>query len=242
MRSGNEGMTLLAQGPDSAESNPSRIARLVRTPEGQGLAISREDSVEAWQLHRQDGTLHCVNRFPKAQLLSILDYGKLLALYNDGNDTPKITLFDTLQAKSVASVDIPALVMLFCLPFGESHTLIGITATHQILRIKIRESLSQGKHQYELVTLPLASLPYQKPIVLVTAIDPMAWSRSTKSQNERAHDILMSLSDDGELVFWYYDELTKPNRWLRTGRVRTGRTGYRHACCSSAKKTALGIL
>ena len=70
----------------------------------------------------------------------------------------------------------------------------------------------------------------------------MGWSKAARSQERRAHDTLMSLSDSGELVFWCYDEHARPEQWLRSGRVRTGRSGYRLASCSSAKKTALGII
>lgn len=242
MRSGSEGMDLLAQGPESAESNPSRIARLIRTPEGQGLAIMRETSVEVWQLHTRDGSLRCLNTFPSAQLVSVLNFGRLIVLYTNEDESPRITLYESSMATALASEAVPPLTTLNCLPFDESNTLIGITATHSILRIKIIANASEGGQSYGLAVLPPVNLPYSSPLILVVAIDPMAWSKPAKRQDQRPHDILMSLSEDGELVFWLFDESAKPSQWLRSGQVRTGKTGYRLACCSSAKKTALGML
>lgn len=78
------------------------------------------------------------------------------------------------------------------------------------------------------------------------------------------HDVLLSVSECGELAFWVPEAYTNSNLvngndndignggkangaggvgssgWRCTGRVRTGRRGFNRARCSSAKKTALG--
>ena len=55
------------------------------------------------------------------------------------------------------------------------------------------------------------------------------------------HDVLLSVSEDGELAFWV-PETNGKTGWRCTGKVRTGRTGFRKVRCSSAKKTALSKL
>ena len=55
------------------------------------------------------------------------------------------------------------------------------------------------------------------------------------------HDVLLSVSEDGELAFWV-PETNRKIGWRCTGKVRTYRTGFRKVRCSSAKKTALSKL
>ena len=52
------------------------------------------------------------------------------------------------------------------------------------------------------------------------------------------HDVLLSVSEDGELAFWV-PEANGKTGWRCTRKVRTYRTGFRKVRCSSAKKTAL---
>lgn len=68
----------------------------------------------------------------------------------------------------------------------------------------------------------------------------MAWS-GEKEWSE--HDVLLSVSEEGELAFWMLDESAESagNPWRCTERVRTGRKGFCRARCSSAKKSALGM-
>lgn len=68
------------------------------------------------------------------------------------------------------------------------------------------------------------------------------------------HDVLLSVTECGELAFWVPEayaglrgdkQVNGPGEgtgWRCTGRVRTERTGFNRARCSSAKKTALGML
>jgi hypothetical protein len=61
-------------------------------------------------------------------------------------------------------------------------------------------------------------------------------------------DVLLSVTECGELAFWVPEAYTgsrgpgEGTGWRCTGRVRTERTGFNRARCSSAKKTALGML
>lgn len=124
-----------------------------------------------------------------------------------------------------------------------------------------------------------ASCPHLDPIKKIIPVDPMAWgwswdhhdvlsfppsspylhSRSRLSKNRRngrgaweEHDVLLSVSEFGELRFWVPSAGLSATReangsnvagggWRCTGRVRTERRGFNRARCSSAKKTALGL-
>jgi hypothetical protein len=66
----------------------------------------------------------------------------------------------------------------------------------------------------------------------------MAWSGSNDFSE---HDALLSVSHEGELAFWTLDENLK-SPWRCTGNVKTGRTGFTRVSCSSAKKSALGVI
>ncbi len=96
---------------------------------------------------------------------------------------------------------------------------------------------------------------------MILPVDPMAWVGQLGSGTRGTsleHDVLLSVSDDGELAFWVpgddSGERTKAvdghsanvlngagtSGWACTGKVRTGRKGVRIAGCSSAKKSVLG--
>jgi hypothetical protein len=71
---------------------------------------------------------------------------------------------------------------------------------------------------------------------MILQVDPMARSSSV---DWAEHDTLLSVSECGELAFW---EGLSAAEWRCTGKVKTGRTGFRMARCSSAKKSALSEL
>lgn len=97
----------------------------------------------------------------------------------------------------------------------------------------------------------------KESLAFILPVDPMAWSGSPTSAigpgggpgpgggrrgqttTAVAHDVLLSVSKDGELTFWVPEEGTGGG-WRVTGRVRTGRRGIRMVRCSSAKKSVLG--
>lgn len=98
----------------------------------------------------------------------------------------------------------------------------------------------------------------------------VTWSDSVNQTEARKgrggweeHDVLLSVSECGELAFWVPQAYVNANvngingtngqlngktshspgggGWRCTGRVRTERKGFNRARCSSAKKTALGV-
>lgn len=96
---------------------------------------------------------------------------------------------------------------------------------------------------------------------MILPVDPMAWvgqyGLSSAGSASQDHDVLLSVSEDGELAFWVPEGhavnapagpvnlesngITKTEAaWKCTGKVRTGRKGLTMARCSSAKKSVLG--
>ncbi|EJD03819.1 uncharacterized protein FOMMEDRAFT_106015 [Fomitiporia mediterranea MF3/22] len=236
---GKRGMVLLSQGPDFNESETSKILRFVRTPEGLGFAIIREHFVEAWNLHSKISDMKCLGRWPNADLVTVLDRGRRIALYSEIGEDPTLTVHQCSAPTYTSTVSVERLTSLFCLPSGSSNSIIGITPSYQIIQIRIIP-VDQGRNRsFELRSLPPTHLPTSDTLSLVIPVDPMAWSNANAPTNGREHDILLSISDGGELAFWSFADDNGQINWKCTGRVRTGKAGYRLARCSSAKKTAL---
>ena len=126
-------------------------------------------------------------------------------------------------------MNIPGLESLFTVPTaGGGERVLGVSADFRIFQFKATEKdhlTLVGEHK-----LPLAYPPR-----FILPVDPMAW---TWSRDSTAHDILLSISANGEIAFWVPEAQTA-NGWRCTGKVRTNRTGFRKVRCSSAKKTAL---
>jgi len=114
--------------------------------------------------------------------------------------------------------------------------------------------------------LPLGDHEYPN-LKFIVPVDPMGWTdlyhTGADTPNQGQADALLSVNEDGELVFWApedqlspsssrsdsrskvreeIDPMPKPNQpfWKRTGTVRTGRKGLRIVACSSTKKSVLG--
>lgn len=235
---GENGMKLLAQGPDVEESGDSKVVRYVRTPDGRGLGIVREDAVESWHLCTKSNELRCVGKINSADLVAVLAQGELLVSYTDSESTPMLSLFQAPFSSPASSISVPRLLSIFSLPASDASTiLIGITASCLVVRIEVSSSKQSSPF---LTLLPPTTLPLSKPLSLIIPVDPMAWSYSKGIRREQRHDVLLSISEDGDLAFWAFDNDDRHCEWVCSGLVRTGRSGYRLARCSSAKKTALG--
>lgn len=235
---GQEGLTLLAQGPDMNESEPSRIHNFVRTPEGRGLGIVREDSVESWHLEIGSTEMKRVGKWQRANLVVVLDHGRRIALYTETDQGSTLTLHQALPSAPSITTPVPRMGSLFSLPSSDESTfLIGIAVDLSIIRIRV-SPLSIGPPS--LTVLESTTLTSSKPLRLVIPVDPMAWSYSKGADRGRAHDVILSIDEEGELAFWTFDLDGLHQKWNCTGRVATGRRGYRAARCSSAKKSVLG--
>lgn len=171
-----------------------------------------------------------------------------------------------LHGKISATLVVPDFVFLFTLPSSSVNNeqsdktfLVGITSEHTIVLISIdysQHSSPTAKSNSILSVHSQTRLPLDTPPKLILPVDPMAWVTDYHTgsyNNTQEHDVLLSISEDGELAFWVPgDDMfangvrpsttnvvdSKPN-WRCTGRVRTGRRGFNRAACSSAKKSVL---
>ncbi|OBZ78887.1 Regulator of V-ATPase in vacuolar membrane protein 1 [Grifola frondosa] len=227
-----DGLKLLARGieqrPIDAEEVRSEIMRFVRTPDGEGVGVLRADgSGETWGVGARSKLVRRgrwkANGQAAAEHLVVLGGGKHFVTYSSS------TL--TLHSTPPVSLTIPPILSLFSLPstrYSMQPAIVGITTSHTVLVF----SLSLSPDSPSFVLLSNVSLPLSRPPKLILPVDPMAWSGHYGNgihSTSDAHDVLLSVSEEGELAFWC------------TGRVRTGRTGLRMAGCSSAKKSVLVV-
>jgi hypothetical protein len=130
---------------------------------------------------------------------------------------------DGILTSSETTLPLPPINSLFSLPSKDGHeTIVGITADFSIVQVHV-----PGLTLYAHDTLPI---PTPK---MILPVDPMAWGLR---REWATHDVLLSVSEFGELAFWVPDE---SSAWRCTGSVKTHRVGISKARCSSAKKTAL---
>lgn len=154
--------------------------------------------------------------------------GTLVATYSSDNSML------TLHSTPPSVLRLPRVTFLFSTPSRREHeSIVALTEDKFIFHIHI-----SGSPHPTLVVFSFNSLPLCHAPKLLIAVDPMAWSRSSTLKE---FDDLLSVSDDGELCFWTFEH-GKNSGWRRTGRVRTGRSGFKMARCSSAKKSVLGIV
>jgi hypothetical protein len=230
------GLTFVARGPDSHKCSSSNILTFTRSPEGRGLAVVREDAIETWHIRAGSHEMRYIHCWPSADRVIVLEFGKRVVLY----DVQASTL--TLRSKTAsASVNVPPLVSLFSLLPTRTHVpIIGVTADKAI--VHIHASLADAPEPT--ITLQYqTNLPLDHPPKSIVAVDPMAWSYTNVYERDRDHDVLLSISEEGELAFWRFDEHAFPAAaWSCTGKVRTGKGGFRLASCSSNKKSVLGML
>lgn len=169
----------------------------------------------------------------------------------------------TLHTSPPATLQVASVTSLFALPppsHSDPHrTLIGITASYTVVAI---HAVISGPTP-ALSLLSESTLPLPAPPKMILPVDPMAWvgqyGMGTRGVAQ-AHDVLLSVSEDGELAFWVPEgglgDRSDPAAngkvngargregqkvsWRCTGKVRTGRKGLSMARCSSAKKSVLG--
>jgi len=129
---------------------------------------------------------------------------------------------------------LPHISALFSVPSRSEHeSIIGVTEEKSISHIYISSGPNPSLLLHSRGALPLAQTPK-----FLLPVDPMAWSRTTTSEE---YDQLLSISEDGELCFWVL-EYGRCVGWICSGRVRTRRRNFTKARCSSAKKSALGTV
>ena len=197
----------------------------------------------------------------------------------------RISSILTLHSHPLSTLKIPAVESLFTAVINEQTYILGITPDYLIVQVlanlpdisptsppspsSILPSYPTTQASLELTSvtkLPIGDHEYPN-LKFITPVDPMGWTdlyhTRTRSSNQTQTDALLSVNQDGELVFWApedqlspsssrpdsrskareeIDSTLKPSQsfWKRTGTVRTGRKGLRIAACSSTKKSVLG--
>ncbi|KAN0100493.1 RAVE protein 1 C terminal domain containing protein [Tylopilus felleus] len=216
---------LLAAGPERMPLEDNKILRFVRTPAGRGVAVVRADGGETWMETDCGHNLARLDSWPSADQVVVLDGGRLVATYSSDNSVL------TLHSTPPSTLRLPHISYLFSTPSRREHeSIVALTEDKFIFRIHI-----SGSPHPTLALSSYNSLPLLHAPKLLIAVDPMAWSKTSAREE---YDDLLSVSDDGELCFWTFEHGKKPG-WRCTGRVRTGRSGFRMASCSSAKKSVL---
>ena len=174
--------------------------------------------------------------------------GQYCATYS--NTSHAITIHST-QALPSVSLTISPIMSLFSLPSPGTQTtmIFGITKSFSIIILEVSLPTVSSANSLP-ATVPLSphislhsesTLPLDCPIRALVPVDPMAWSSPQRVEaTYSVHDVLLSVTDKGELAFWIPDTSTKIPTWKCTGKVRTGRTNILMAACSSYKKTVLG--
>ncbi|KAF8140396.1 RAVE protein 1 C terminal-domain-containing protein [Boletus edulis] len=220
-----DSLQLVAAGPERMPLEDSKILRFVRTPAGRGVAVVRADGGETWMETDGGHNLARLDSWPSADQVVVVDGGRLVATYSSDNSLL------TLHSNPSSTLRLPRVSYLFSTPSRREHeSIVALTEDKYIFHIHI----SPSPHP-TLVVSSYNSLPLFRAPKLLIAVDPMVWSNASTLEE---YDDLLSVSDDGELCFWTFEHGKKPG-WRCTGRVRTGRSGFRMASCSSAKKSVL---
>ncbi|KAH9944024.1 RAVE protein 1 C terminal-domain-containing protein [Epithele typhae] len=233
-------LTHLASGADHAhidvlEADDSRaeIVQYARTPNGEGSGIL--ESTAKWS----DDDSH-------VDLFVVIDAGHNYATYS------KASSLLTLHTNPPATLTVPPLTRLFALSAPHAYrtrTLVGVATSQEVLLISA--VLSGPTPSLRLISQ--GSLPLPSPSKTIIPVDPMAWVGQLGARTPVEHDVLLSVSEDGDLTFWRPEinlhspsngyvidgKMEKQTVWKCTGHVRTRRKGFIKASCSSAKKSVL---
>ncbi|CDO73196.1 hypothetical protein BN946_scf185007.g251 [Trametes cinnabarina] len=273
---GADGMKLVASAAEHADADAREDV------EGRGRAVHADAERRRRCGLRSDGSGEVWN-FDWAKSGRLIRTGRWMA---DIERVDQFTVFDagrrfvtyssasrllTLHTSPPATLQVPTLTSLFPLSSpsisSPRRTLIGITASNTI--VIICATVSTPSSSVTLVSE--SSLPLPLPPKLILPVDPMAWVGQYGSGARgvaQAHDVLLSVSEEGELAFWVPEgdlleslgssvsgqangvakdkeangkQEEEKAIWKCTGMVRTGRKGLTMARCSSAKKSVLVV-
>jgi hypothetical protein len=244
-----EGLRKGVQDIERASEEESEIVRFVRTPEGNGVGVLRASGGgEAWRIVEGGSSLVRSGAWVAADHVVVLDGGWhsserssvffflateriCLTGRNFATYAASSGLL-TLHSTPPTSISLPSITSLFSMPSKCGHeSIIGITPEFSIVHIYVINSNTLTWHSHN-------SLPLPSPPNMILPADPMARGLGNSFHED---DVLLSVSELGELAFWVPEMGSKPE-WRCLGNVRTGRKAIRMARCSSAKKSALGIL
>ncbi|TFK36859.1 RAVE protein 1 C terminal-domain-containing protein [Crucibulum laeve] len=214
------GLRPTAKGLDRVPEEDSDIIRFVRTPEGKGVGVLRSNrGGGAWRIVERGTKLVRAGNWSNADFVVVLEKGRQVATYSKSDGLL------TLHTSPLQTVTLPLLESLFTLPSSSgSELIVGVTPDFSIVQLRAETS--------KLTLCSENHLPLTSPPQFILPVDPMAWGMS-----HAEHDALLSVSEAGVLAFWVPEN--SDAGWRCTGKVRTGRSGFKKARCSSVKKTAL---
>ncbi|KAG8771960.1 regulator of (H+)-ATPase in vacuolar membrane [Serendipita sp. 397] len=185
----------------------------------------RRGAAEIWKV-KKSGDLRLVQQFETVNEATVLVFhsGESVAVYDPGEKTLSVQMMSISPSK----LSLPLLTSLFLIPPNHDHItcLIGVTESFQILQIHAIHPPDPS-----LVVHSTSSLPNLSKPIMILPVDPMIWNRT-------ASELLLSVSEGGDLEFWAAEAGTS---WKRTGHVATGRKEIIKGRCSSAKKTVLVV-
>lgn len=255
-----DGLRVRAHGSEISPEEYSEIVRFVRTPEGRGVGVIRKSGGQIWTLAEGDKELNRSGSGDLGDKIVVLDKGQFYLMHRTGlyllfscegrtfatYNTSDTTL--TLHTHPPSSLTLPSISSFFTLPSkSDAESIIGITDDLSVCHIQLRNEASTTLFLHSHGPLPLSSPP-----AMIVPVDPMAWGLDHPWME---HDVLLSVSDVGELGFWVPQENgpeaspaglngrqnSTASTWVCTGTVRTSRKAIKRAKCSSAKKTALSM-
>ncbi|KAL4242218.1 hypothetical protein ABKN59_001911 [Abortiporus biennis] len=251
-----DGLVVAARGeelprPGDAELGVEQrqIVRFERTADGEGVGAIRMDGAgETWSVGRNARRLISKGRWKLDEAgtaidhLVVLEAGDIFITYSSS------TQLLTLHSEPPYALSVEPLDALFSLPSSVyalrstgSTTLVGVTRTQSVILFDLSlPSTAKPSGVPPLSVRSRTSLPLDSVPRMILPVDPMAWSGTYGlARSSVEHDVLLSVSEDGELAFWVPDESSGEEGWRCTGRVKTGRSKLSLARCSSAKKSVL---
>lgn len=223
------GLEFISSFPHQMAEKEDVITRLLRTPEGQGIGVLRANGTgEAYTVTKRGTELKQCGKWIETDFAVTLWKGHRWATYQ------RETGVLTLHTDPVQTLSLPELENLFTMPSPDGCEFI-IAISHDFTVIQIM-AMDSPNPQLSLVSQ--SQLPVSSPLRFIQPVDPMAWGSSKREWT--AHDVLLSVTLEGELAFWAPDS-SNGSPWRCTGQIRTERSGFRKAKCSSMKKTALVV-
>ncbi|KAH6916877.1 WD repeat-containing protein [Coprinopsis sp. MPI-PUGE-AT-0042] len=223
------GLQFLSSFPQRTPEEESAIVRLVRTPEGQGVGVIRTSGTgEAYTLTKRSTELNQTGRWTETDFAVVLWKGHRWATYQRESGTL------TLHSDPIQTLPLPDLENLFTMPSPDGCEYI-IAISHDFTVIQIMATDTPNPH---LFLVSRGQLPVSAPLRFIQPVDPMAWGSNKREWT--THDALLSVTLEGELAFWA-PESSNGSSWKCTGRIKTERSGFKKAKCSSMKKTALVV-
>ncbi|KXN83882.1 Regulator of V-ATPase in vacuolar membrane protein 1 [Leucoagaricus sp. SymC.cos] len=233
------GLELVAKGTNRIKNEDREIVRFVRTSEGHAVGIIRSGRAgEVWRMPFDDppgsiederGRLVHVSDFEDTDFVVVLDRGYSFATYSSTTLLLTLHTRKTLSEELTSTIAVPKLESLFTYPTPSTvlnttytdESIFGITPDFEIVRIRIEKLTGKSRSR----------------------LNPGGKRNGRGGWEE--HDVLLSVSECGELGFWVPEvngvSTGNGSGWRCTGRVRTERKGFNRARCSSAKKTALVV-